>query len=139
MNKGGRGTCRISAVFAALSVLLPFFVLLLTAPTNPDALLPACCQRNGQHHCMMRMMEVGADGTAPSLSPHFARLFPRCPYTPGAVQSAGNGLVWRPEEVQTFSMLPSGGAVALRDRCGPKVPAASANFKRGPPISSLSA
>jgi hypothetical protein len=40
--------------------LMVLFSLTLIAPLfapDADANLPACCRRNGKHHCMMRMME----------------------------------------------------------------------------------
>jgi hypothetical protein len=40
--------------------LMMLFSWILIAPlfaSDSDANLPACCRRNGAHHCMMRMME----------------------------------------------------------------------------------
>jgi hypothetical protein len=46
-------------------LLLAAFALPLVAPLlaqDPDAGLPACCRRQGQHHC--GMLDAGRDGSA---------------------------------------------------------------------------
>lgn len=140
MNKARRGPRRISAVAAALSLLWPFLVLLLGSSAHPEALLPACCRRNGEHHCMLRMTQGGGmDSAASSSSPHLGRVFAQCPYTPASVPNSGNALTWRPTAELTSAPVQTSGAAALRDLCGRKHPQASANFKRGPPVSNLSA
>lgn len=52
------------------------------SPASEDTSLPACCRRNGEHHCAMSMRGMAgaaaaADGAAPIL-----KLPPRCPYFP---------------------------------------------------------
>ena len=79
--------------------LLLIFSWMLFAPFiagNADANLPACCRRNGKHHCMMRGMErLGGKGTG------LASVSERCPRLPGgtgAIQSAK----FMPEAVRQF-------------------------------------
>ena len=69
--------------FSILLVLI-FSLGPLTAlsAASEDAPLPACCRRNGEHHCAMSMQgaaaaSANADGAAPIL-----KLPPRCPYFP---------------------------------------------------------
>lgn len=63
---------------AALLVLA--FSLPLIAPAfasaAPESSLPACCRRNGSHHCAMRGMVVD------NIPIRFATLSERCPYSP---------------------------------------------------------
>lgn len=140
MNDGARRPRKISAVFAALSLVMPFFVLLLGVPVRAEGLLPTCCRRGGQHHCMMRMMEDGAkDSVTSSSSPRVVRLFEKCPYMPGSIPSASNALVWRPTQGLASALVKNCGAVIQRGRYAREVPQDSAHFKRGPPCLHISA
>jgi hypothetical protein len=56
-----------------LTVLLPLQPLLVSA--QQEASLPACCRRNGIHHCMMfRLMVLAETGRQPFVAPA------SCPY-----------------------------------------------------------
>lgn len=59
---------------------LPTVAAALSASSTPDSLLPACCRRDGAHHCMMSAAEIDAllHGK------HFTTLRSHCPYYPGA-------------------------------------------------------
>jgi hypothetical protein len=69
--------------FSILLVLIFSLGPLATlSAASEDASLPACCRRNGEHHCAMSMQGMAdatavADGAAPIL-----KLPPRCPYFP---------------------------------------------------------
>jgi hypothetical protein len=139
MSGRARGPWRISAVLMALSLVLPFVVLLLAAPVGQDALLPACCRRNGKHQCAMRMMEGGTDTAASSSAPHLSRLVERCPYTPGTAPCATNPLLWRPAQGIQSALIQSGQAAIFWNRSVREVLQDSANLKRGPPAFHISA
>jgi hypothetical protein len=65
-------------ILAAMLVLVfsgPLLAPLLTAAPD-DSALPACCRRNGKHHCMMAMM-MGEDSGHPVAAE-------KCPYSPFA-------------------------------------------------------
>lgn len=49
---------------------------LLAISSNPQNNLPACCGRNGKHHCMMRVMEGDSGTTQASALPE------KCPFFP---------------------------------------------------------
>jgi len=139
MSNRTKGLWRISAVLTGLSLVLPFIVLCLIAPVNPDALLPACCRRHGEHHCMMRMMEGGGAGVvASSSAPQLGRIYERCPYMPGAV--AGVHVLAHPgAESIAFSVVLSGGTIRVSLCCDREAAQDTANFKRGPPFFQISA
>ncbi|MGH9599911.1 MAG: hypothetical protein ACRD27_08600 [Terracidiphilus sp.] len=66
--------------------LVLFFSLGPFAPlsqANEDANLPACCRRNGRHHCAINMqtMAAGMMLVPPGASP-IAQAPSRCPYYP---------------------------------------------------------
>lgn len=71
----------------ALTLLMVFDWMLMAPLLAPDAeaALPACCRRNGKHHCMMRGMEqTGGKDTG------FTSVSEKCPCVPpstGAVHA----------------------------------------------------
>jgi len=74
----------------ALSILLALLFglgpLAAALPASEDARLPACCRRNGAHHCAMsarmaRMAEAASDGRAAVSAPA------TCPHYPGAAMA----------------------------------------------------
>jgi hypothetical protein len=74
---------------AIANSLLLIFSWMLFAPLvaqNSDASLPACCRKNGKHHCMMRgMQRLGGKGIG------LASVSEKCPCPPdstGAIHSA---------------------------------------------------
>jgi len=76
------------ALFAVLA--LPFVSPFFSLSSSPDTNLPACCRRDGRHHCaMMAMMEEASHETSvrqrPAACPYrthsllLARTFGFCP------------------------------------------------------------
>ncbi|WP_446742546.1 DUF2946 family protein [Silvibacterium acidisoli] len=62
---------------ALLALLgLPFAAPLLAATTMSASTLPACCRRDGRHHCMAMMTEAGS-ATVSVRAPRES-----CPYCP---------------------------------------------------------
>jgi hypothetical protein len=88
-----------ASVLLLLTALLPLQPLLASA--QADANLPACCRRNGAHHCMMlQAMKMADSGTQ-----SFVRPSP-CPFwklavNPAVIAAAG-----------TAPTLPSRSAIA---------------------------
>jgi len=68
----------------ALSLLLlfsfPLAAPLFALSASSEANLPACCRRNGAHHCQMKMQETG---TAAQQTTAFSTPM-KCPSYPGA-------------------------------------------------------
>ncbi|WP_348268731.1 hypothetical protein P8936_05775 [Edaphobacter paludis] len=66
----------------ALSLLLlfsfPLVSPLLALSTNSDANLPACCRRNGVHHCQMKMRRSNISAHQVTIS----TLSTKCPFYP---------------------------------------------------------
>ena len=67
---------RAFAVTLVLVFSLPLIAPLL-ASTPDESQLPACCRRNGKHHCAMSM-EVG------NIPSRFHVVSEKCPYSPFA-------------------------------------------------------
>lgn len=65
--------------------LVLFFALgplTVLSPASDDAALPACCRRNGAHHCAMYMHMAAARIIVPPGAPPIAKVPSHCPYYP---------------------------------------------------------
>jgi hypothetical protein len=89
-----------ASILLLLTALLPLQPLLASAQS--DGGLPACCRRNGAHHCMMlqAMMTMADSGTQSSIRPSPCPLW-KLAVNPALVAVAGNA-----------STLPSQPAIA---------------------------
>ncbi|HUV97287.1 MAG TPA: hypothetical protein VMV98_07435 [Acidobacteriaceae bacterium] len=75
-----------ASILLLLTALLPLQPLIASA--QADASLPACCRRNGAHHCMMMATLMLADsGTQSSVRPSPCPLW-RIPVSPAVVAVA---------------------------------------------------
>ncbi len=90
---------RLLSILLLAAFALPLVAPLLALAQDPDAGLPACCRRHGQHHCTM--LDRGRDNAASH------RVVAVCPAWPQrAVPS--------PVGSQHFVRRPSALAVSLR-------------------------
>jgi hypothetical protein len=112
----------------------PYAAAFLRASSDPESDLPACCRRNGVHHCAMmdRFTEMTSSG-----APAFTAPPQRCPVYP-----QHPGMVF-PRSPFHFAVIPTGGAgwAGLREHpaCHAQTEARyriscdRARLKRGPP------
>ncbi|HTV05991.1 MAG TPA: hypothetical protein VME86_11535 [Acidobacteriaceae bacterium] len=56
--------------------------LVALSPASDDAYLPACCRRDGMHHCAMRMAMMAARTPIPPGAPPVVGNPSHCPYYP---------------------------------------------------------
>lgn len=85
-----RRTC--SSVYHSFEVRRGFSILLVLifslgplttlSASSEDASLPACCRRNGEHHCAMSMQEMGAAMVVPPGAVPILDAPRHCPYYP---------------------------------------------------------
>jgi len=73
------------ALLAAFS--LPLIAPVLALASASDANLPACCRRNGTHHCSMLRMQTESS----SSTPNFSAIPERCPAYPAVITPAKHG------------------------------------------------
>jgi hypothetical protein len=75
-----------SRVRRGFSIFLVLFFglgpLTTLSPASDDAALPACCRRNGAHHCAMYMHMALATMVVPPGAPPIAKTPSHCPYYP---------------------------------------------------------
>jgi hypothetical protein len=117
---------------ALASILLTLLSFPLIAPllANTDSSLPACCRRNGKHHCSMMSMGSPAPG------PAVRAVRPRCPYYP-----AGNTVPCEPDVAlpgispAVFALLFSRQAGQARTAAGYRLSFSPSHQMRGPPPS----
>src|SRR5271170_5942365 len=82
-----------TTVRRALSIVLlllfsaPLILPLLALTVSSEMNLPACCRRNGAHHCMMKAPPTESDSAATNLS----AIPQRCPAYPAVVTPVRHG------------------------------------------------
>jgi len=114
--------------FAAVLVLVFSLPLIVPAlASNPDeANLPACCRRDGKHHCAMNM--------GMSVPSRYRVVSEKCPFSPFAhtplVQPHAYGVMSRPP-VTRFAAGPA--TVVGSVEAGYRISADRTRHKRGPP------
>jgi hypothetical protein len=122
-----------------LPALLSFPLIAPLILANLDAGLPACCRRNGQHHCSMGTMETTVTENAmvdPGSSPGSAIRADqsRCSYCLGATSARGESKVAPPSDSQAiFASLASHPAVQTQTEARYRVSFSRSRQKRGPP------
>jgi hypothetical protein len=117
-------------------LLLVMLTFLLSEPlfafsSATEGAIPACCRRDGMHHCALRKtMEMTQPGHQVST------ITAKCPYCPWAtVPAQGNFSVLRDGGIFYASVL-SHPAIATQAEAGFRISFDRAGQKRGPPPAS---
>jgi len=121
---------RILAISLLAMFLLPTAMPLFALGTkDPDANLPACCRRNGKHHCMMsmEMMQAMLSGTQVRAVPM------KCPLFPRTLNTAQHNQLSTRAAALIFAELVSHPALHLQTEARARVARDCARQKRGPP------
>ena len=109
--------------------LMMLFSLTLIAPlfaSNQDANLPACCRRNGKHHCMM--------GSRSGLQKGFTSVSEKCPCCPFGACAVCSP-IFKPEAGAQFSVeVGRHPAVAPQTEALYCLSTLRSHPKRGPPL-----
>lgn len=114
-------------VLLGLSILSP----LLSVGAADDASVPACCRRNGKHHCLMSMTQRHQ---AVERDTHIGVIPEKCPYTPYltfGVRLPDLGLIATASAV--FGELVSHPSVAPQTESKWRIARNRSRQKRGPP------
>ncbi|HTW48097.1 MAG TPA: hypothetical protein VMD92_09115 [Acidobacteriaceae bacterium] len=118
---------RALAIFLLAGFSFPLIAPLFTSGPS-EASLPACCRRNGKHHCMMYAMMMGE---APSRNPTVEE---KCPYAPFAGRSLMLPHAFTPRGVPAMAEQAVTSAAIVRDpEAGYRISADRTRQKRGPP------
>jgi len=120
---------RILAISLLLLFALPTVMPLFALGSDPDANLPACCRRNGKHHCMMsmEMMQAMLNGTQAAALPM------KCPLYPKAITTAQHHELFSSSASLIAAGLVAHPAIHLQTEARARVARDCARQKRGPP------
>jgi hypothetical protein len=135
--RGSIGRLLKLIAIALLAVFgLPFASPLFALAPKSEANLPACCRRNGTHHCMMSMAERSAAQS--NSGPRFAAPQEKCPYCPAAFtfRHLPNKL-GVPSAQFVFACFASHAAVIAQTESKRRIARDRSRQKRGPPSFSL--
>jgi hypothetical protein len=118
---------------ALASFLLAVFSFPLIAPAlfvDAEANLPACCRRDGKHHCAMTM-----DEAAPATGVSFRTVQSRCPLYPGAPAApVGRYVAVLRSSGAVFGAIVTHPAIHFQTEAGYRISFGRSSQKRGPPI-----
>ncbi len=114
-----------------LQLLLPLVSPLFALGGDDDASLPACCRRNGAHHCAMRMQRqaLPANGAPQVDTPYHG-----CPFLPHAVPAGVHSMqLFSPMDSAALLPPATHPASAPQAESQRRIAAERARYKRGPP------
>ena len=111
---------------------LPFALPLLALSARSEANLPACCRRNGKHHCMMSMAERARQA---SRVPHAGTPPEKCPCCPAAIVATASGAFTASTAQAIFAGVSSPSANITQTESKLRISLSRSRQKRGPPDS----
>src|SRR5260370_41797940 len=114
----------------ALPLVSPLFAL----GTDAESGVPACCRRNGKHHCLINMVE---HAEAAQHGVHFTAAVERCPYCPSAVATVHPNLLAPGISAALYASLVRHPAGAAQAESKHRISRDRSRQKRGLPTLSL--
>jgi len=118
---------KLAANALMLFMLAPSLVCL--AVPDPQSTLPACCRRDGKHHCaMLAMMEEEAAAPALQASP------PNCPFRSLLATPAGSSVAGPPVRFAFITATITHSEQIVQALISARVSEARSHLKRGPPL-----
>jgi hypothetical protein len=109
---------------------LPFVSPLLAMTAKSESNLPACCRRNGKHHCLM---VTGERAQLANRDPQFQAPLDKCPYCPTAVAMIHSDTFVPPPAQAIFAGLIAHPAVVAQAESNLRISRCRSHQKRGPP------
>jgi hypothetical protein len=120
---------RLIGITLLLLFSLPLISPVLALAGSSDANLPACCRRNGAHHCMMKMRQAKSSGSEINLS----AIPQKCPAYPAVVTPVQHGKLSFHAASLIFAEIVSHPSVKMRTQARARVALDRSRQKRGPP------
>lgn len=112
---------------------LPFVSPLFAATAKSESNLPACCRRNGKHHCMMDLAERSHVGSS---KPEFRAPLEKCPFYPASLQASQHSDFGLTVSSAVFGEVISHPAVHVQIESMWRIARERSRHKRGPPSNS---
>lgn len=129
---------RLLGFLLLATVGLPLWAPLLALGQPPGASLPACCRRDGKHHCAMGMAAMGESASAAEQVPAWKAPRERCPFCPGSVSAAYHHEVGSTASTQpAFAYVAAHPLGPIQTESKRRVSRDRSRQKRGPPFSLL--
>jgi hypothetical protein len=123
---------RLIGITLLLLFSLPLISPVLALAASSDANLPACCRRNGAHHCMWKIQPAkSSSGTSFSAIPQ------RCPAHPAMVSPVRYGHLTIPAASLIFAGIVSHPVIKAQTHARARVALDRSRQKRGPPTDLL--
>jgi hypothetical protein len=123
---------RTISIAVLFTVIAPLFVIFTNLSTSAEAELPACCRRDGKHHCAM--MAVALE---PSRETQAKALPPACPFRAQAVVVPHLSAYLPQISSAHFAGMQSHPAIHAQTHAAMRISAARSHQKRGPPLQPL--
>jgi hypothetical protein len=122
----------VRRLFSAILLLvfsLPLISPVLALASDSDQNLPACCRRNGAHHCKGMPHLAGSPHSGATLS----TISPRCPSYPAVVTQVRHGDLSLHTASLIFAGIVSHPTIKLQTHARARVALDRSRRKRGPP------
>ncbi|AFL87591.1 hypothetical protein Terro_1282 [Terriglobus roseus DSM 18391] len=121
---------KLLAILLLMLMGLPMASPLLALTTGSDDHLPACCRRNGKHHCLMATGSSDA-----STGTHIRAKAEKCPMYPQASVAAPHDVATPPAEQAIYASIVSHPTGIAQTESKWRVARYRSRQKRGPPVS----
>jgi len=123
---------KLISILLLAAFALPFLSALSALGETPESRLPACCRRNGAHHCMMSAEQMAQL----EQGRHFTTIHSKCPLFPRAITSAAHQTLSPQFLSRAFGQVFSSSTVSLQTQNWTGSALKGAHPKRGPPRAS---
>lgn len=124
---------RLIGITLLLLFSLPLISPVLALAGISAADLPACCRRNGTHHCLMNMRQTESSGPGISLS----AIPQRCPAYPAVVTAVQHGDLSLHAASLIFAEIATHPSLKIQTKARARVALDRSRQKRGPPLDLL--
>jgi hypothetical protein len=121
---------RLLAISLLALLCLPFASAIFAPTALNSSSLPACCRRDGTHHCMTDAMERRDQ---PSSNAHIHAPVEKCPYCPVAVATIHGATHFPPAARSIFAALVNHPAHTAQVESKLRITESRSRQKRGPP------
>jgi hypothetical protein len=124
---------RLLSIALLLLFSLPLISPLLALAAGSDANLPACCRRNGAHHCTMKLHQADSSGHGTS----FSAIPQRCPAYPAIATSVRHSDLSFHKASLIFAEVVTHPSITPQTQARARVALDRSRHKRGPPTNLL--
>jgi hypothetical protein len=127
---------RLLSITLLLLFSLPLISPVLALAASSDANLPACCRRNGAHHCIMKMHQAESSGRG-TQGTTFSAIPQTCPAYPAIVTSVRHGELSFYTASPIFAEIVSHPSVKAQTQARARAALDRSRQQRGPPTGLL--